>query len=138
MFACKSQNTASMASENQPGYQILIKDSHSNISEPVLKEIQNEEELAQLMSQINSTRKPGFPYPEVDFTQHRIGFANLGQKNTGGYSVTIDRVEQEATQTRVFLKTTHPGMMATSVITTPFVLFRIDNDKPLLLEYSEE
>lgn len=138
ILACKSQNTSTMASENQPGYEILIQDSHSNIEQAVLKEIQNREELAQLMNQINSTRKPGFPMPEVDFTQQRIGFANLGQKNTGGYSVTIDRVEEKPTQTHVFLRTTKPGMMATSVITTPFVLFRIDNNKALLLEYVED
>lgn len=138
ILACKSQNTATMASQNQPGYEILIQDSHSNIEQAVLREIRNREELAQLMNQINSTRKPGFPLPEVDFNQHRVGFANLGQKNTGGYSVTIDRVEEGPTQTRVFLKTTKPGMMATSVITTPFVLFRIGNNKALMLEYIDD
>jgi hypothetical protein len=64
---------------------------------------------------------PGNPAPTVDFGQKMVVLVALGQRNTGGFSVSFDSMTVEAGTPRVRYTVTSPGAscMTAQVLTSP-------------------
>lgn len=58
---------------------------------------------------------------------------NLGEKTSGGYTIGIDKVEEKADKIIVTVKETGPaaGEMATSMISYPYAIVKINSKKPI-------
>ncbi|MGQ0649874.1 MAG: protease complex subunit PrcB family protein [Gemmatimonadaceae bacterium] len=52
---------------------------------------------------------PAPPAPTVDFSAHVVIAAAMGQRNTGGYTITIDSVRLERDTIRAVVKSVSPG-----------------------------
>ncbi len=68
--------------------------------------------------------KAGTAAPKVDFAKYQVLAAFMGVKPTGGYSITISKVEKSGTSVFVTTKSTSPGpgTIVTMALTNPFVL----------------
>lgn len=78
--------------------------------------------------------------PHIDWDKKQVVLLAMGQKNTGGYSIAIDKVVKSNKEILVYYKTTGPekGAMVTQALTAPYVLYTIDNKKDLPVLFKEE
>ncbi len=70
---------------------------------------------------------PGNPAPTVDFNSHSVILVALGQRRTGGYSVSIDHVNRSGDGAVVTYTATSPGQgcMTTQMITSPVLIISV-------------
>lgn len=93
--------------------------------------IKNQAELDALFESVNSEERP-----KVDFSNNQVIALFLGQKNSGGYSISIDRVEEEEGKVIVHQKVETPkaGENVTMALTNPLVVSVIYSKKVLILK----
>ena len=73
--------------------------------------------------------------PDVDFSKSNIVALFMGQKRTGGYSISIRKVTIEGdTATVQVLETSPEGNMASMVITAPYCIAVIPKTKNVVVE----
>lgn len=78
--------------------------------------------------------------PQINWDENQVILLTLGQKNTGGYSIEVDRLVHTSREIMVYYKTSGPkqGERVTQALTAPYVLFAIDNKKDLPVVFKEE
>ena len=106
-------------------YEVLIQDSHGGYDQPQILVIREPMALQDIYGKINMTRKPGFPYPEVDFEIEMIIALCMGKKTTGGYSIGIDSMDEGSDTLLIRVRETEPEGMAAAVISQPFCLIKL-------------
>ncbi len=136
MAACgpakQSTNMEDTSSENQKrlSFELLVQHSHGGYDKPQIKVIKEPTELQEIYAKINMTRRPGFPIPEVDFDTEMIIGLYMGEKNTGGFSIGIDSVEETKKELIIHVKETTPeGGMVTMAICQPFCIVKMPATK---------
>lgn len=120
-----------------PLYETLVESAMGGYSSPQIKVIKEQNTLLEIYGQVNKTRKPGFPIPTVNFEKETIVAVFLGQKNTGGFSVSVNEIVEKDGKLFINVKETKPdkGSMATMVFTQPFCIIKLNNtDKELVFK----
>jgi len=128
----KSENNA-----NQLLFEVLVEDQIGGYTTPEIRVVKGRESLLKVYGQVNKSRKPGFPIPDIDFSRETIVAVFMGKKNTGGYGVAVEEVREEKGKLIVAIKETKPssGAMAITVITQPFCIVKINSsNKELVFE----
>ncbi len=69
-----------------------------------------------------------------DTTTSNFVILNMGEKNSGGYSITIDKVEETPENIIVYVKENAPSGMATAVMTNPYTIIKINSKKPIIFK----
>lgn len=112
-------------------FEIILQDGHSNFEELTSLKIDTQSELERVFAVINSTRKPGYKLPVIDFTRYQLYFYCPGSLSTGGHTLSVEKVTQFNEKINVTLTGTSPGPgeYAITVITSPFVLVKFENIK---------
>jgi len=112
-------------------FETLIEDQIGGYATPEIRVVKDRESLLKVYGQLNRTRKPGFPIPEIDFSKETIVAVFMGEKNTGGYGVVVEDVKEEKDKLVVSIKETKPstGAMVITVITQPFCIVKINSLK---------
>ena len=116
-------------------FEVLLKGSHSNFDEITNRKISSQQDLNEIFAIINSTRKPGYAVPEVDFTSFDLYFSATGSLSTGGHSLDVHAVNRfpDAIEVRFIKSSPGPGEFAATVISSPFVLVKLaKTDLPLV------
>ncbi len=74
--------------------------------------------------------------PTIDFSKSQVVALFLGARNTGGYSISIDRVEEQDGKLVIFKKIEKPapGAMVTMALTNPFVIAEIHSKKEIIFK----
>ena len=87
--------------------------------------IQSQEQLAELWTMIYGENAP--PLPTVDFTHEEILAVFSGQKNTGGYDISVKEVVNKNGVRVVTIVHEVPGSdcATTGALTSPFVLVTV-------------
>ena len=129
IFACNSmQKTTTNQSEKSALFTTLYKSDYNGRDETVNLIIQHQEDLNALLKAVESEERP-----TVDFDTNQVIVLFLGQKNSGGYSISIDRVEEEAGKLNVYKKVQTPqaGENVTMALTNPLVIAVIHSKKEI-------
>ena len=126
--ACKGGQPVQENTPSDVPFQVLITASQSNIEEPQRKIIDNQKALESLFAEINKTRNPEIPIPEINFDKEIVAFVNLGQTSTGGHTVTVENIEMKKDEVVIHIGGTSPRPKdnVTMVITTPFTMVRLN------------
>jgi hypothetical protein len=106
---------------------VLAEGSHSAITNPFVAVVRDADTYAALVKLDGN-----LPTLDVDFFETKVVVAAfLGERNTGGYSVEIDR---DASGIRVQEKRPGKDMMVTQVITAPFKITSVEgvSNSPVL------
>jgi hypothetical protein len=69
-----------------------------------------------------------------DTTASNFVILNMGEKSSGGYSITIDKVEETPENIIVYVKENAPNGIATSVMTNPYTIIKINSKKPIIFK----
>ena len=132
VFACNSmKKTTESKSEKSELFTTLYKSSYSGRGTASNLIIKNQADLNALFESVNSEDRP-----KVDFSNNQVVALFLGQKSNGGYSISIDRVEEEDGKLMVYkkIKTPKAGENVTMALTNPFVIATIHSKKELLFK----
>ena len=131
--SCKSTSTTNTKQKLTPNqYVEILSGSHSNFEKKSFMAIESMEELDSIYSILNKTITPKHKIPKVNFDKEIVVGLFMGTKSSGGYAIKIDHIQSDGNFTAIFINETKPTGMATSVITQPFYLARINKPtKPI-------
>ncbi len=104
----------------------LDRGTQSRVTEPGAVLIRAQEQWEQHWRQ-HTVRFPAPAVPEVDFTRHSVLAVYLGQKPTGGYSVTVREVRLSGSTLIVTAveRRPPPGSIVTQALTHPYHIVQI-------------
>ena len=129
-FAC---NSSKKSTERKPGtsslYSILYSSENQGKEEASHLIVNNQNDLTALYESVGNT-----DVPKVDFSTNQVVALFLGSRNTGGYSISIDRVEEQDNQISVYKKEVTPSGMVTMAFTNPFVIVEIHSTKAVVVK----
>lgn len=97
-----------------------------NESNVVLK---SQSELDKLYKDLNLGSAPA-----IDFEQNKVVALFMGQKNSGGYSISVRKITVDGDTTTVSVKRTLPEGMATQAITAPYCIAIIPKTDKVVIE----
>ena len=121
-------------------FEVLLEGPQGNISTKQNTLITSQKMLEEVLEGINSTQDPGADIPELDFSNYQVGLASMGEKTSGGYSITIESIEKTPKNIiiNVVEESPAPGDAVTSVMTSPFVLFKFEKQSlPVEFKYAD-
>jgi len=129
LFACHSMKKSS---ENKVVgsslYTVLYQSNYQGRDSEENVVVHNQEDLNDLFNSVGNDE-----IPKVDFSKNQVVALFLGTKNTGGYSISIDRVEEEAEKLVLYKKEETPkGGGVTMALTNPFIIAEIHSKKEIV------
>lgn len=129
-FAC---NSSKKSTESKPAatnlYTVLYSSEYHGREEESHLVVTNQNELNNLFQSVGNTE-----VPKVDFAKNQVVALFLGTKNTGGYGISVDKVDEQTDQILVYKKEVTPSGMATMALTNPFVIVQIHSKKELIIK----
>lgn len=89
--------------------------------------ITDKKSLTQVYNLINKGKFPEIKTPEINFDKEMVVALFLGEKNSGGYAISVEKIFNTSNKTYVVYKETSPkpGEMVTTVMTQPFTIAKI-------------
>ena len=119
--------------------EVLANESHGGYETSKYLVIKNQEALQEVYGKVNMIRRPGLPIPKIDWKNEMVIALFMGQKNSGGYSIIVDKITSLNNDTVEFLlKETKPEGMATTVICQPFYFCKVQRtDKEVIFKKVE-
>lgn len=107
-------------------YEILSEGPISGVKEAQIRVVKEEEGLKEIYNYLNENRSPKLLAPNIDFNEEIIVALFMGEKNYGGFKISVEKIEEEAKKVIVYVKETAPsGKYATMVITQPYCIFKM-------------
>lgn len=123
--------TSNKATEKQL-YEVLTQQETGGASIRFFEILSEEKEIQMLLSDENLKKK----IKPSDINTSNFIILNLGEKSSGGYSVTIDKVEETATNIVVFVKEIAPDLSSpvTDLMTNPYAIVKINSKKEIIIK----
>ena len=89
--------------------------------------ITSQDQLIGVWSQVHANQLQQPPLPQVDFQRETLVAIFLGQRNSGGYGVTVRRVSVEGNELYLDTEFREPaaGAITTQALTSPWTLVRV-------------
>lgn len=93
--------------------------------------IDNNNDLANEISNLPIDEADYSKFLNIDFKTKNVLLLHLGQKNTGGYSISIAKIEQKGELLTVYYKinSPKPGENVTMALTNPFIMVELPKTK---------
>ncbi|RZJ34286.1 MAG: protease complex subunit PrcB family protein [Flavobacterium sp.] len=128
-IAAASCATKSAAPVKRPLYEILTQQSDGGGNIHFYEIISEPNEIPMLQNDEHLSRK----IKADDIKTANFLVLNMGEKTSGGYSITVDNVVETADKIIVTVHENEPakGSMTTSAITYPYTVVRINSKKPI-------
>jgi hypothetical protein len=127
LSGCASSDTV----EDKPGAPLVrqvIQSAHCGLTGPGLAYVQTPERLQQLL-ELPGQNMAVQQLRQVDLGKEHLLFVTLGEKPTGGYSVSLTSASLENTDNTLRLsmavRAPAPGTMVTQAITSPCVVIAV-------------
>jgi hypothetical protein len=120
-----SKDKADSTIQNSKELQLVLKDNYSGVEESVFQVVRDPKALRNFFIQINKTRKPGLPIPEVDFSKELLLIYCAGTTlGVGGTELFV--IEDSQDNMVVGSKERIPsGKEITNINTTPFIIYKM-------------
>lgn len=125
MMSCNSANINS--EQNQLPFDIILENATGGRTTEDIVIISDENALEEIYSGINANRDPGYQVPEIDFKSELVLVFFMGEKNTGGYNITVKSISEASNHINVYYKENSPKPtdMVTMAITQPYCIVKI-------------
>ena len=117
---CATSEPQVQTDEGAPLARQISQSSHCGLTAPGHVLLKSETDVGRLEG-LQGRTLPLAPLRSVDFERERVVLAALGQKPTGGYSVTLvsSAIEDDTLELVVSIREPQPGMLVTQALTTP-------------------
>ncbi|WP_329804785.1 protease complex subunit PrcB family protein [Flavobacterium facile] len=117
-------------------YQVVYKSQIGGKKEKSNLIIKNYEDFNALISELNIGEEEFEKLLGIDLEKHDLLVCFLGEKNSGGYDIDIDKVKFSQSTSEVSLKEIVPekNAMVTSVITAPYIFVTLPKNKAIVIK----
>ncbi|WP_197505861.1 protease complex subunit PrcB family protein [Urechidicola croceus] len=124
--------------KNQMKIEVLAEGSHGGYETSKYIIIKEEKTLREVFTKVNMIRRPGFPIPKIDFENEMVIALFMGQKNNGGYGISVKNIVDTDDSIEIQIKEVEPEGMTTMVICQPFYFCKIPkSDKNVVFKKVE-
>ncbi|NMH29028.1 protease complex subunit PrcB family protein [Flavobacterium silvaticum] len=114
----------------KPLFEVLTTSEYGGGNFQFYETLTTEQEIQMLL---NDKKLKGKVQPS-DVQTANFVLLNMGEKNTGGYSITVESAQEFPDKIVVKVKETKPDGMATMAITNPYAIVKINSKKPIVFE----
>ena len=132
----KNQSKTNSDSKDYP-FEVLINSSVGGYKQPVIHVMKEAESVKEIYDQINIGRSPKIDVPNLDFKKDMLVGIFRGEFNTGGYSVTVNKIEEKAESIVVHVQEKGPKPMDNVImaLTQPYCIIKLPyTSKALIFE----
>ncbi len=126
-LSCKSQKKGNLNNEEKVQMEkpiFVMEDSYSNIDSSQISIITDQKALQKFFVQVNKTRKPGLPVPEVDFSKEMLILICAGEQQ-GTYEPNVTILEPDDENLTINVERKLPSDSLETAISTPFFLYKM-------------
>jgi PrcB C-terminal len=128
LFGCKSNPTITKTNL----YEILYQGENGGESYNFYEVITDEKDFRKVLSEeliINKVKKD-------DIIKNNFLYLSLGEKNSGGFGISVSSVEElsEKIIVKIAKTTPKPDSFVTTAITYPFCIVKINSKKPIEIQ----
>ncbi len=126
-LSCKSQKKGNQNNEEKLQMEkpiLVMEDSYSNIDSSQISIITDQKALQKFFVQVNKTRKPGLPVPEVDFSKEMLILICAGEQQ-GTYEPNVTILELDDENLTINVERKLPSDSLETAISTPFFLYKM-------------
>lgn len=129
LSGCASKN---LNTETKPLYEIIDQKEYGGASIRFFEIVSEPEEFAMIKNDPELKKKVN---PNDILTANFL-ILNMGEKTTGGYSITIGKVEETDKNIIVSVKEKEPepGAMVTNAMTNPYTIVKINSKKEIIIQ----
>jgi hypothetical protein len=130
MFTSCSINVLNNANIN-PGiaFEVLKQETYGGRETESQQVITSQSQLNDLYKELGWSN-----VPTVDFSKNNVVALFMGQKNTGGYGISVRKVSVSGNEATVYVKTTTPEGMATMALSAPYTITIIPKTSEVIIE----
>jgi hypothetical protein len=135
------------AADVPPGAQVVAFEVVQEVTTPIsgIRErrrevIANADAWAELWDEMQSRVSPKPPLPDIDFSSRMVVFASMGERTSGGYTISVLDAAQEDEALYVEVEEATPGVecITTDVISTPAVAVSVPRTTSMVLFVERE
>jgi hypothetical protein len=132
LFSCASKRNASKETAESALYEILYESENLGANIQFYEIVSEKSEFKMLLTKEGLKGK----IKENDIETSNFLLLNMGEKNTGGFAITVESVIETPKNIEVKVKhiTPKPGDMVTMAFTYPICIVKINSKKPILFQ----
>lgn len=110
-------------------FETIVQDFYGGMSNSKFVVINDLKSLDEIYILINKNRYSKLEVPEVNFEKEMIIALFLGERTSGGFSISVERILNNNNNVMVFYKIVTPKQddMLASVMTQPFCIIKMPN-----------
>lgn len=125
--------------EQKTQIEVLANESHGGYETSKYMVIKDQEALQGIYGKVNMMRRPGIPIPKIDWKNEMVIALFMGQKNSGGHSISVDKITSlNDDKVELLLKEVGPGEFTNYVICQPFYFCKVQRtDKEVIFKKVE-
>lgn len=123
--SCSTQKAVTIT--EQPLYEVLLESTQDGSDIQFYEILSEAKEIKMLLSDPDLRKK----ITDEDIKTANFVILNMGERSSGGYSIGVDSVVEEADKIILTVKEVKPaeGSMTTSVMTYPYAVVKINSKK---------
>lgn len=108
-------------------FETIEQDFYGGITDSKFLVINDLKSLHDIYDAINKDRLPILEIPTINFEKEMVLALFLGEKTTGGFSISVERILSDNNNVSVFYKTITPKQdeMVTTVMTQPYCIIKM-------------
>ncbi len=131
LSSCSSSSTINkqtmIISQDTITFETLAEDFYGGMTDSKFIVIKDETTLNEIYKLINKNKSPGIKIPIINFEKETVLVLFLGEKSSGGHSISVEQILDENEKVTVKYKVTLPklGEMVTTVMTQPYCIIKI-------------
>ncbi len=126
LFSCGTKKTTAI-SDKTALFEVIKQDEFGGATIQFYEIISEPNEFKLLLNDSELKNK----VKAADIKTANFLLLNMGEKNSGGHFISIVSVEETATEIVVVVKENYPSGLATTVMTYPLTIVRINSKKPI-------
>ena len=128
LFSCASNSSK----KTKPLFEILTEQNNGGASIQFYEILSEEKEISMLLNDDNLKRK----VKAEDVKTANFIILNLGEKNSSGYSVKVENIQETENQIILTVKEIKPkaGEPVTNVMSNPYTIVKINSKKEIVIK----
>jgi PrcB C-terminal len=127
LFSCASTSNKGSSSKL---YEVLTQQNQGGASIRFFEILSEENEIKMLLNDDNLKKK----IKSSDINISNFVILNLGEKSSGGYSATIEKMEETADKIIVTVKENNPAGNVTDEMSYPYIIVKINSKKEIVFK----
>ncbi len=129
LSSCSSEINKKSRSISQDiiAFDIIAQDEFGGMTDSKFIVIKDEATFSEIFKLIGKGRLPELELPTIDFKKETVIALFLGEKASGGYSITVEQIVAINDKVNVAYKVASPkpGDMVTTVMTQPYCIIKM-------------